>query len=247
MPRIAKAYITLIIASGATVGLVAAGSWSSSNLRQFSIFMGLVVIASTLKMRIPGIEGTMSPNFVFLILGMTALSFSEVMAITLAAALVQSLWAARQARLVQITFSAAALLLSVAAARQASFLLFGPHAANSPVALVILAGSLYLSLNTAFVSTVIGLADGKPLGQVGRICLESVVPYFMAGIVFAGLVSGAFSRPTTWSGAITLLPIVVVGYLYSQIRTAVVAPARTRPASIEDDELVEVGSHRPRR
>jgi hypothetical protein len=242
MSRIAKAYITLIIAAGAMVVLVTAGSWSSSNLRQFSIFLGLVVISSTLKMRIPGIEGTMSPNFVFLILGMTALSFSEVMAITLAAALVQSLWAAKQPRLVQITFSAAALLVSAAVARQASVLLLGPDAANAPVALVILAGSLYLSLNTALVSTVIGLAAGKPLGQVGRICLESVVPYFMAGIVFAGLVSGAFSRPRAWNGAITLLPIVVVGYLYSQIRTSTVAPAATLPASVEDEELVEVGS-----
>jgi hypothetical protein len=247
MPRIAKAYITLIIASGATVVLLAASSWSSSNLLQFSIFMGLVVISSTLKMRIPGIEGTMSPNFVFLILGMTALSFSEVMAITLAAALVQSLWVAKQPRLVQITFSAAALLSSAAVARQASFLLFGPNAANSPIALVILAGSLYLSLNTALVSTVIGLVDGKPVGQIGRICLESVVPYFMGGILFAGLVSGVFSRPRAWNGAITLLPVVVAGYLYSQIRTGRVAPATILPASIEDEQLVEVGSHRPRR
>lgn len=246
MPRIAKAYITLIIVSGATVLLVAAGSWSSSNLRQFSIFMGLIVISSTLKMRIPGIEGTMSPNFVFLVLGMAALSFSEVMAITLAAALVQSLWAAKQPRLVQITFSAAALVVSAAIARQASYLFFG-DASNSPVALVILAGGLYLSLNAAFVSAVIGLVDGKPLVQVGRACLESVVPYFMGGIVFAGLVSDAFSRPRAWNGAIALLPIVVLGYLYSQIRTGTIASATALPASIEDEELVEAGSYRPRR
>jgi hypothetical protein len=247
MPRIAKAYIALTIASGAAVVIVAAGWWSSSTLLQFSIFMSLVVVSSTLKIRIPGIEGTMSPNFVFLVLGMAVLSFSEVMAITLAAALVQSLWAAKQPRLIQVTFSAAALVLSAAAARQVSCLLFGPDALNSPVALVILAGSLYLSLNTALISAVIGLADGKSVAQVGRVCLESVFPYFMSGVVFAGLVSGAFARPKVWNGAIALLPIVILGYLYSRIRAVTIAPATFLPESMEDEELVEVGSYRSRR
>lgn len=247
MPRIAKTYIALTIASGATVLLFTAASWSSSAHLQFSIFMGLVIVSSTLKMRLPGIEGTMSPNFVFLVLGMAVLSFSEVMAIALAAALVQSLWAAKHPRLIQITFSAAALVLSAAVARQASYLLFGPDALNSPIASVILAGSLYLSFNTALISAVIGLADGKPVAQVGRVCLESVFPYFMCGIVFAGLVSGALARPKVWNGAVALLPIVILGYVYSHIRTATVAPAPASPASIEDEELVEVGSYRLRR
>ena len=104
MPRIAKAYIGLIIGSGAAILLLAAGSWTSSSLRQFAIFLGLAAISSTMKVRIPGIEGTMSPNFVFLVLGMAVCSFSEVTAIALAAALVQSLWAAKQPRLVQVAF-----------------------------------------------------------------------------------------------------------------------------------------------
>src|SRR5215831_19008937 len=60
--RTAKAYITLVIVSGTLILLLAAGSWSSTNLKQFIIFLGLAALASTLKVRIPGIEGTMSPN-----------------------------------------------------------------------------------------------------------------------------------------------------------------------------------------
>jgi Na+/alanine symporter len=58
MPRIAGVYIALIICSGTAVLLVAAASWSSPSLRQFLIFFGLAAISSTLKVRIPGIEGT---------------------------------------------------------------------------------------------------------------------------------------------------------------------------------------------
>jgi len=172
-------------------------------------------------------------------------SFSEVIATTLVAALVQSLWAAKQPRFVQVAFSAAALVLGASMAYQASYLLLGPSAVISPVAFVILAGILYLPLNTALVSAVIGLVDGKPLTHVGSLCYQYVFPYFMGGIVFAGLVSGAFSRTTVWRGAIMLLPVIVLGYLYSVRDTAVFPAVPAHSAHTEDGELVEVGSGLP--
>jgi hypothetical protein len=241
MPRIAKAYIALIIASGTTVLLLAAGSWSSSNLRQFAIYLGLAAIASTLKVRIPGIEGTMSPNFIFLLLGMAFCSFSEIATITLAASLMQSLWGAKQPRLVQVTFSAATLIVSASVAYQASHFLLGRSAVDSPVPFVILAGGLYLPLNTALIASVVGLVDGRPVMQVARSCYECVFPYFMGGIVFAGLVSGAFSRATMWKGAIVLLPIVLLGHLYSMNRTIAAAPAAMQLAPVEEEELLKIG------
>ena len=242
MPRIAKTYIALIIASGTAVLLLAAGSWSSASLRQFAIYLGLAAVASTLKIRIPGIDGTMSPNFVFLLLGMAFCRFSEVVAISLAAALVQSLWTAKQPRLVQVTFSAATLILSASVANQASHFLLGRSAVDSPVALVILAGGLYLPLNTALVAAVVGLVDGQPVMKIGRTCYECVFTYFMGGIAFAGLVSGAFPRSTVWKGAILLVPVVVLGYLYSISRRPAVATSLREIAPMEEEELVEVGS-----
>src|SRR6266567_8209179 len=242
MPRIAKTYIALIIASGTTVLLLAAGAWPSGTLRQFAIYLGLAAVASTLKVRIPGIESTLSPNFVFLLLGMAFCHFSEIAVISLAAALVQSLWASKQPRLVQTTFSAATLILSASVAYQASHFLLGRSAVDSPVTLVILAGSLYLPLNTALIAAVVGLVDGRPVMQVARYCYECVFPYFMGGIVFAGLVSGAFSRSTMWKGAIVLVPVVVLGYVYSMNRTTAAAPAAMQLAPIEDEEFLEVGS-----
>jgi len=246
MPRNAKTYIGLILCSGAAVVLLAAGTWSSASLLQFAILLGLATISSAMKIRIPGIEGTMSPNFVFLVLGVVVCSFSEVVAMTLAAALVQSLWTARQPRLVQVAFSAAALVLSASVAYQASHLLLGSMAGSSPIALVILAGSLYLPLNTAFVSAVIGLVESKPFAQVGRLCYQCAFPYFMGGLVFAGLMSGSFSGPTIWRGALMLLPVTVLGYLYSLSQRPPVASAPIWPAHVADEELVEVGSGFPR-
>lgn len=246
MTRTAKAYIALILSSGATILLLAARSWSSANLLLFLVFLGFAAVSSTLKLHIPGIEGTMSPNFVFLLLAMAFCNFSQVVAITLVAALVQSLWAARSPRLVQVTFSAAAMLVSVSIAVQSSLFLFGPGPRNSPVAFVIFAGSLYLAFNTALVSAVIGLAEGKPLAHVTRTCFECVFPYFATGILFAGLVSAAFTRSTAWASAIALFPVVVLGYLYSVSHMPKVVPVPIASAYAEDEELVGVGAHYPR-
>jgi hypothetical protein len=248
MPRIARAYITLALISGAVALLLAARSWSSANLAQFLTLLGLAAVSSTLKIRIPGIESTMSPNFVFLLLAMLCCSFSEVVAIALVAALVQSLWAAKRARLIQVAFSASALVLSASVAFQFTHFLLRSSAANSPAVFAILAGSLYLSLNAALVSAVIGLVEGRSFAYVARICYECVFPYFMGGVVFAGLVSGAFSRSTVWQGATVLFPVTVLGYLYCLSRTPTVALAafRSAPAAVEEKELVEAGSSLPR-
>ncbi len=246
MPRTAKIYISLVICAGATVVLIAAATWVSASVPQFLMLLGFAAAASTFKLRIPGLESTMSPNFVFLLLAMLCCSFSEVVAIAMVAAVVQSLWGAKRARLIQVAFSAAALVLSASVAYQAAHFLLGLSASISPVVFAVLAGSIYLPLNTGLVSCVIGLVEGRSVVQVARNCYECVFPYFMGGIIFAGLVSGAFSRSTVWQGASVLFPVTVLGYLYSASRIPVVAAATFRsaavPAHVEEEELVGAGS-----
>src|SRR5262249_16562010 len=141
MSKMAKSYIALVVASGMALLLLAAGSWSSANLRQFAIYLGLAALASALKVRIPGMEGTISPNFLFLLLGMVALPFSQVAVMSLAAALVQSFWAsAKRPRLVQVAFNAAALVLSSSLAYKFAHLVLAGSATDSAVVCVILAG-----------------------------------------------------------------------------------------------------------
>jgi hypothetical protein len=244
MPSQAKAYISLIIVSGTLLVLLAAGSWSPANLRQFLIYLGLAALASALKIRIPGIEGTLSPNFVFLLLGMVALPFWQVVAVSLVAALVQSLWAsAKRPRLVQVAFSAAAVVLSSSLAYKfAHFILVG-NGPEFPVVCVILAGSIYLPVNAALVSMVIGLVEGQPLKPVCARCYEWVFPYFMIGIAFAALVSGVYAPSTVWKGALVLFPTMVLTYVYFMNCSARALPTTMPPSSSEDEEyFAEVSS-----
>jgi hypothetical protein len=247
MPQIAKTYISLILCSGAAVLLIAVASWSSASLPPFLTLLGFTAVASTLKLRIPGLEGTLSPNFIFLLLAMLSCSFSELVAISLVAALVQSLWAAKKPRLVQVAFNAAALVLSAIIAFQSSRFFLGSQASNSPLVFAILAGAVYVPLNTAFISAVIGLVDRRPLLQVARMCYQCIFPYFMGGVLFAGVVSGAFSRSSAWQGATVIFPLAVLSHLYSLSRTPTITPAQFQSAHspAEDKELVGVGARGP--
>src|SRR5215467_3053508 len=243
MSKTAKAYIALVITSGTLLLLLAAGSWSSANIRQFAIYLGLAALASALKVRIPGMESTMSPNFVFLLLGMAVLPFSQVVAITLTASLVQSLWAsAKRPRLVQVAFSAAALILSSSLAYKFAHLVLAGNGAESPVVCLILAGSVYFPVDSALVSMVIGLVEGQPFKQVCLRCYQWAFPYFMGGIAFAGLVSGAYAPSALWKGALLLLPSMVLAYIYFANLTARVASASMAMSSSEEEEYEEVNS-----
>lgn len=243
MSRIAKSYIALVIASGMALLLLSAESWSSANLKQFAIYLSLTALASALKVRIPGMEGTISPSFVFLLLGTVALPFSQVAVISLIAALVQSLWAsAKRPRLVQVAFSAAALLLSSGLAYRFAHLVLAGSTTDSAVVCVILAGSIYFPVNAGLVSMVIGLVEGKPFKQVFLRCYQLAFPYFMGGIAFAGLVSGAFAPSMLWKGALMLLPAAVLAYLYFANLTARVASATLPVSASEEEEYAEVHS-----
>lgn len=243
MSKMAKSYITLVIASGMALLLLAAESWSSAHLKQFAIYLGLAALASALKVRIPGMEGTISPNFVFLLMGMVALPFSQVAVIGLMAALVQSLWAsAKRPRLVQVAFSAAAVVLSSGAAYKFAHLVLAGSTTDSAVVCVILAGSIYFPVNSSLVSMVIGLVEGQPLKQVFLRCYQWAFPYFMGGIAFAGLVSGAYAPSMLWKGAFMLVPAAVLAYLYFANLSARVASA-TMPVSVpEEAEYAEMRS-----
>ena len=241
MPSQAKAYIAFVIASGAMLVLLAADWWSSANLRQFLTYLCLAAFASALKVRIPGMEGTISPNFVFLLLGMMALPYSQVVAISLAAALVQSLWAsAKRPRFVQVAFSAAAVILSSSLAYGFSHLVQAGSGTESLLVSVIFAGSTYFPVNSALVSLVIGLVEGQPLEQVCQRCYAWVFPYFIVGIAFAGLVSSVYAPSAVWKGALVLLPTMVLTYVYFLTRAARPVPAMMVPSSAHEEYAAEV-------
>lgn len=237
MSSAAKWYIALVVASGTGILLLGARWWSSASLAQFAALLCFTLFASTLKVRIPGMTSTISPNFAFLLIGMAFFSVSQVIVTAAAAALMQSFWRPKsRPQMVQVLFSAATLVISSAFAFTASHLLVQPLDNNNAAALVVLAGTLYFFMNTALVSIVVGLTEHQPVKQVCQHCYDWVFPYFAFGIVVMGLMSGSFSTMTAWRSSLQVAPAMVLAYLYFLGRSTKQVEDRT--ASEEAEELL---------
>ena len=88
--------VKLFVAATAVVGAwllgIALLHWHSRDPLQFCCYFAIAILASTLKIRLPGMESTMSVHFLFVLLGTLELSLGETLVIGCSAALVQSLW-----------------------------------------------------------------------------------------------------------------------------------------------------------
>jgi len=161
---------------------------------------------------------------------------------SLICALVQSVWStAKRPRFVQVAFSAAALVVSSSLAYKLAHPLTGGSGVAASVACVIVAGSIYFPVNSTLVSVIIALVGGESLGQVCERCYQWVFPYFMGGIAFAGLISGAYVPSAAWKGTAVLIPAIVLAHVYFRGRTVRHLPTPVRISAGAEEYPVEVG------
>ncbi len=77
MPSLAKAYIAMIAALATAALVVVAARWNPQSLGRFVLFFALAMVASAMKIRLPGFKTTISINFVFILIGIALFSFGE--------------------------------------------------------------------------------------------------------------------------------------------------------------------------
>src|ERR1700741_3019163 len=109
----ARLYIGVIVALGSSVLVVGAMRPTSHHPVKFLCYLLVAVAAARLKVNLPGITGTMSVNFLFLLLGVLELSLSETMALGCAAVVVQCLGRDRP-NPVQVAFNVCSTALAIA-------------------------------------------------------------------------------------------------------------------------------------
>src|SRR5881397_437849 len=141
----AKLYIAIMAALAATVLVVAAAQWNPENLGHFVLFFALAMVASAMKIRLPGFKTTISLNFVFILIGIALFSFGETVLIGLGGALVQSLWKTQtRPHPVQVLFNATCLTVCTAAAFWTSHAIPTMLGLNSMAAMMVLGGCVYV-------------------------------------------------------------------------------------------------------
>ncbi len=245
MPSQAKAYIAMIAAVATAVLAVVASRWNAENLGRFVPFFVLAMLASSMKIRLPGFKTTISANFVFILIGLALFTFGETVLIGLGGALVQSLWKAQtRPKPVQVLFNAACLTVCTATAFWTAHGVLRMLGLNSVAALMVLGACVYVVLNTGLVSVVISLAEGRPLRELWSSCYEWTFPYFLVGAAVAGLASAAGHGPNL---GVTLLVLPPMYFVYVYYKMHIVRAVLENISSVsQENEAALAGASQGR-
>ena len=116
IPVNAKIYVGAVSTVGAIVSVFALTQWTPHNLTRALCFLLVSAIASALKVTLPTITGTMSVNFLFILIGIVELDLPSTLIIGCTGSLIQCLWKSKtKPKPFQVIFNTGAMAVSVAA------------------------------------------------------------------------------------------------------------------------------------
>ncbi|HXM43600.1 MAG TPA: hypothetical protein VN924_20350 [Bryobacteraceae bacterium] len=236
MPDNARVYISLVSVAGiaAMVYAFLDPPWPHDLLRLCTYFL-LSLLAGALKLRLPGLTGTMSIGFVLVLLGISEFTIPETMLMACAGVLVQCVWRAKQRpTAVQILFSVSAVAVSLLMAYECSQLFRAQfHSESVPIVLAV-ATCVYFLSNSLLVSGVLSLVRRERLRAIWAQCYLFSLPYYLLGGVIAGLMA-ASGREVGWKAPLLILPVmglIFLLYRFYLARLAMLPAAAVSTASL---------------
>src|SRR5579859_6250954 len=109
----ARVFIAELCIAAAGCVVFAFSHWQCQDPVKFVCYVIAALLASSLKVTLPGIEGTLSVNFLFTLISIFEVSLPETLVIGLASTLAQFYWRpTRKPKLVQLVFNLSQVTVS---------------------------------------------------------------------------------------------------------------------------------------
>ena len=210
MSTTTRLYVYSIAVAGLLMIAYGAGTWHSSNPAMLAVYLILTVLASSLKISLPGVTGTMSVWFLFILIGFTEMNLAEALVLSSSATVVQCFWRAKQRpKRIQVFFNIGAAALATGAGFGVYHSsLWARTGVGFPLPLGI-AASVFFLCNTTPIAVVIALTEGKPPWTVWKESYFWCFPYYLAGASLAAAVS-VVTRHFGWEVAPMTLPVIFI-------------------------------------
>ncbi|HEY3617510.1 MAG TPA: diguanylate cyclase [Candidatus Sulfotelmatobacter sp.] len=210
LSALAKLYISLVVIVGLATLIYGGVHPNSKNIAEFICYLGIAVLASRLKVTLPGITGTLSVNFLFILVGVLELSFAETLILGAISMLAQCLYPERP-RAIQVTFNVCAGSVSTALA----YIVYhhplpNEVIGNRPILLGV-AATVYFIANAGSIAAVIALTERQPFTRILVDCYFWSFPYYLVGAGIAGAIAW-FNKTFNWETSLLLVPAVYVIY-----------------------------------
>ena len=206
----AKLYISLIVIAGLGTLVYGGVHQSSRNIAEFICYLGIAILASRLKVNLPGITGTLSVNFLFILIGILELSFSETLILGAVSMLAQCLYPERP-KAMQVTFNVCAGSVSTALAYAIYHLPIANLLVGNRPVLLGLSATVYFIANAGSIAAVISLTERRPLIRILVDCYFWSFPYYLVGAGIAGAVAW-LNQTFNWETSLLLVPAVYLIY-----------------------------------
>jgi diguanylate cyclase (GGDEF)-like protein/putative nucleotidyltransferase with HDIG domain len=232
MSRQARTFLVLVCLLGSVVMVYGAWNWRVDNIPKLAAYIITAMLASRLKVGLPEVTGSMSVNFLFILIGVAELNFSETLVLGCCAILAQCVKRkGRWPRPEQVAFNLAASSIAV---WLAYFTYHGPlHSLIQQgfSLLLVLAACVYFVANTLPVATIIALTENKKLRRIWSDCYFWAFPYYLVGAAVAGLVSW-LNQKVGWQPTLLALPAMFVIYRSYRLYLAKLADEKHHVAEV---------------
>src|SRR5271157_3772415 len=215
--------------------------WQSADPTRFVCYLLIAVLASSLKIQLPGIDGTMSVNFLFILLSVLELNLPETLVLGCTATLAQCLFGSRQKLVpIKIVFNVFGMMANAIAVSYFAYHGLQRVLGAGTLPLLVVTALIFFLANTVPVAVVISLTEGKPAHKVWAECHFWSFPFYMVG---AALVFGVgyLSQRVGWQTSLLTLPLVYSIYRSYHLYLAKLA-AEKRQVEIEKRHAEEVAA-----
>ncbi len=205
----ARAFIALVVIAGLAVFGNAVFRANDIHVVRFVVFLLAASLAARLKVKLPGLTGSMSVNLPFMLVAVAEMSMVEALIVGCLSNLVQCLPRNKQEfNWVQAIFNFNNMALAVGATRWLyGYAALAAWVPSSSLRLAIAAAGFLLA-NTAPVAIVMSLAEGKNPLRTWLGIFELTFPYFLASAGVAGVVLTLAAR-VGWQVPVSILPLML--------------------------------------
>jgi diguanylate cyclase (GGDEF)-like protein/putative nucleotidyltransferase with HDIG domain len=237
----AKVFVAITGALGTAAMVAACLHWHSNDPLKFWCYLAIAVLASTLKVKLPGMDSTMSVHFLFVLLGVLELSLAETLIIGCLPALLQSVWKnRRRSDPVKVVFNVFGLMANAICLTYFVYHSSAGLLGNSmPLSLLVAAITYFLG-DTVPLAIVIALAEKLSMRKIWSEAYFWGLPYNLAGAALVGVISFA-NHYIGWQVALLFMPLMYMIYRSYQLYLSRLEEQKKR---VEVEELQVVAEKR---
>ena len=204
--RRTQLYWAFVVTMGACCALFAIANLRHQRDFELWVFVAIAVTFSGFKIRLPGVFGTLSLNYIIILVTLLALDAGAGMIVALTSTLGQCLIGAQaRPRWYQVVFSVASVGLPVLAADQTLNALKRLAGDSTGLVALVAAASVYFLLNTATIAGIIGFTCGKSVFEIWKTAYLWTSPQYMVGGLIAEVIH-ILSNRLGWAAVGAMIP-----------------------------------------